>query len=148
MIKIREMNADDVSEVMKIERASFNEPWAEIHFYFDIYAKTAIDWVAVEGDELCGYLCFWKIEDEIHINNIAVSEKHRRSGVAQTMLDALSDFAAKHQVSMMTLEVNEHNEAAKSFYQKNGFLQVGRRPKYYEHDQADALILTKQLETT
>ncbi len=48
---------------------------------------------------------------------------------------------------MMTLEVSEHNMKAQSFYIKNGFKQVGIRPKYYEHDQADALILTKQLET-
>ena len=72
MIKIRDMNADDVSAVMKIERVSFNEPWAEIHFYFDLYSKVSYNWVAECKDELCAYVCFWKIEDEVHINNIAV----------------------------------------------------------------------------
>ncbi|MEA2077678.1 MAG: ribosomal protein S18-alanine N-acetyltransferase [Candidatus Marinimicrobia bacterium] len=147
MIKIREMNADDVPEVIKIERASFNEPWAEIHFYFDLYTKTSYDWVVVEDKELCGYLCFWKIKDELHINNIAVKESKQRRGVAQKMLDKLTIFAEKHRASMMTLEVSEHNKKAQNFYKKNGFEQVGIRPKYYEHDQADALILTKQLET-
>jgi len=146
MIKIRDMNADDVSAVMKIERVSFNEPWAEIHFYFDLYSKVSYNWVAECKDELCAYVCFWKIEDEVHINNIAVKEANRRQGVAQKLLDKMTNFALKSSVKSMILEVNEHNEPAQSFYKKNGFLEVGRRPKYYEHDQADALILTKEME--
>lgn len=148
MIKIREMTADDVPEVMKIERASFNEPWAEVHFYYEIYTKTSHDWVAVDKDDILGYLCFWKIADELHINNIAVRQDSRRHGIAQAMLDQLKRFGKKNGSSMMTLEVNEHNDPARRFYEKNGFKQAGLRPKYYEKDQADALILTKQLETT
>jgi ribosomal-protein-alanine N-acetyltransferase len=147
MITIREMNADDVPDVMKIERASFNEPWAEVHFYFDIYTKSAHDWVALSGNELCAYLCFWKIEDEVHINNIAVKETFRRQGVAQKMLDKLNAFALKKKITLMTLEVSEYNENAKRFYMKNGFERVGIRKNYYRHEQADAWILTKRLET-
>jgi [ribosomal protein S18]-alanine N-acetyltransferase len=147
MIIIREMHADDVSDVMRIERASFNEPWAEVHFYFELYTKTANNWVAIENNELCGYLCFWLIANEIHINNIAVKASKKRQGVAQEMMKKLTSFAHNNNVCTMTLEVNEHNEPAKGFYRKNGFEQVGIRPKYYQHDQADALILTKQLET-
>ncbi|MCF7832377.1 MAG: ribosomal protein S18-alanine N-acetyltransferase [Candidatus Marinimicrobia bacterium] len=147
MIKIRDMHADDVSEVMKIERASFNEPWAEVHFYFELYTRTAINWVAEEGKDICGYLCFWKISDELHINNIAVKEDRRQEGIAQKMIDKLLIFGRKNKSNMMILEVNEHNEKARKFYEKNGFVEVGRRAKYYAHDQADALILTKELET-
>jgi [ribosomal protein S18]-alanine N-acetyltransferase len=147
MIKIRDMNADDVAEVMKIERASFSEPWAEIHFYFDLYSKISYNWVAMNKDELCAYVCFWKIEDEVHINNIAVKEANRQQGIAQKILDKMTSFARKNKIKRMTLEVNEHNMSAQAFYKKNGFMEVGRRPKYYEHDQADALILTKGLET-
>ena len=147
MIKIREMTADDVSAVMRIERESFDEPWVETHFYFEIYTKSAFNWVAVGNEEVCAYLCFWKIVEELHINNIAVQKNHRRRGIAQMMLNELNAFAKKHRAVLMTLEVNEHNEEAKSFYKKNGFEQVGIRPKYYQKDQADALILTKQLET-
>jgi ribosomal-protein-alanine N-acetyltransferase len=148
MIKIREMTADDVSEVMTIERASFNEPWAETHFYFEIYTKTSENWVAVEDNIILGYLCFWTIADELHINNIAVRKDRRRQGVAQMMLDELYRLGKKHKASMMTLEVNEHNDSAIGFYRKNGFELVGIRPKYYAADQADALIMTKRLETT
>ena len=147
MIKIREMIPDDVPEVMKIERASFNEPWAEVHFYFELYAKTSHNWVAVEKNDILGYLCFWKLQDELHINNIAVHKDMRRKGFAQKMLDELSKFAKKNNARILTLEVNENNSAAIAFYNNNGFKQVGVRPNYYEKDKADALILTKKMET-
>ena len=146
MIKVREMTPEDISEVMMIERASFNEPWAETHFYFEIFTRTSIDWVAVDKKEIVAYLCFWKIADELHINNIAVKQNRRQEGIGQTLLDALHRFAKKHGAGIMTLEVNEHNDKAQNFYKKNGFEQVGIRPKYYQTDQADALILTKKLE--
>ena len=148
MMKIRDMHEDDVSAVMEIERASFNEPWAEIHFYFDLYSKVSYNWVAENKNEICAYVCFWKIQDEVHINNIAVKEANRHQGVAQKLLNKMLSFAFKKGVKSMTLEVNEHNISAQKFYEKNGFIEVGRRPKYYEYDQADALILTKELEMT
>ncbi|MCD6337377.1 MAG: ribosomal protein S18-alanine N-acetyltransferase [Candidatus Marinimicrobia bacterium] len=146
MIKIRDMHEEDVSAVMKIERASFNEPWAEIHFYFDLYSKVSYNWVAESKNELCAYVCFWKIGDEVHINNIAVKEANRRQGIAQKILNRILGFALKTGVKSLTLEVNEHNISAQAFYIKNRFVEVGRRPKYYEFDQADALILTRELE--
>ena len=72
----------------------------------------------------------------------------RCRGIAQKMLDKLLGFAKKHRSAFITLEVNEFNEKARKFYKKNGFEETGRRPKYYQKDLADALILTKQLETT
>ena len=100
MIKIREMTADDVSDVMKIERASFNEPWAEAHFYFEIYTRTSNDWVAVENDEILAYLCFWRIADELHINNIAVKETKRRRGIAQKLMNELTRICPETQVGI------------------------------------------------
>ena len=141
------MIPDDVPEVMKIEQASFNEPWAEVHFYFELYAKTAHNWVAVEKNDIFGYLCFWKLQDELHINNIAVNEDKRRKGFAQKMLNELLKFAKKNNARILTLEVNENNSGAIAFYKKNGFKQVGVRQNYYAKDRADALILTKQMET-
>jgi ribosomal-protein-alanine N-acetyltransferase len=146
MILIRDMHADDVSQVMKIERSNFNEPWAEMHFYFELYTKTSHNWVAEIDKELCGYMCFWHIEDEIHLNNIAVARVHQRKGVGQHMLDKLIEYALKLNCRIITLEVSELNNSAIGFYKRNEFEQVGLRPNYYVKDKADALILTKELE--
>jgi len=145
MISIRDMHADDVFEVMRIERNSFQEPWAEMHFYFDLYTKTSYNWVLLVEEKIRAYVCFWLIVDEMHLNNIAVDVDYRRKGLAQKILDEMFVFAKEHKTAFITLEVNEHNNQAIKFYQKNGFEQVGRREKYYQNDQADALIMTLEI---
>lgn len=145
MISIRDMQSDDVFEVMRIEEASFDEPWAEIHFYFDLFGKTSYNWVLTVEEKIRAYVCFWLIVDEIHLNNIAVDPDFRRQGLAQKILNKMIQFAIEHKAAFITLEVNEHNDKAKKFYEKNGFKQVGKRLKYYQHDQADALIMTMEM---
>ncbi len=146
MVHIRNMHADDVFEVMRIERTSFYEPWAEMHFYFELYTKTSHNWVALVDDKIKAYVCFWLIADEMHLNNIAVDEHCRRQGLAQKLLDKMLAFGRQHDAAFITLEVNENNLSAIRFYEKNNFKQVGRRKKYYQYDQADALIMTMEIQ--
>lgn len=145
MILIRDMHADDVFEVMRIERECFHEPWAEMHFYFELYTKTSYNWVLLLEDKIKAYICFWMILDEMHLNNIAVEKAFRQKGLAQKMLDKMIEFAKGNKASFITLEVNENNINAIAFYKKNGFEQVGRRLKYYQYDGADALIMTMEM---
>ena len=46
----------------------------------------------------------------------------------------------------LTLEVRASNTPAQALYEKLGFAQVGRRPKYYQNPREDALILRKEWE--
>lgn len=145
MIEIRDMHADDISEIVKIEKVSFDEPWGEMLFYLDLYTKVSYNWVLTIEEKIRAYVCFYLIVDEIHLNNIAVDPDFRCQGLAQKILDKMFELATEHKVAFITLEVNEHNDEAKNFYKKNAFKQVGRRTKYYEYDQADALIMTREI---
>ncbi|MFA6617609.1 MAG: ribosomal protein S18-alanine N-acetyltransferase [Candidatus Neomarinimicrobiota bacterium] len=147
MIEIRDMHADDISEVIRIEKNSFDEPWTEMLFYLDLYTKVSNNWVLTLEEKIRAFVCFYLIADEIHLNNIAVDPDFRCQGLAQKLLNKMFEFAKEHEVAFITLEVNEHNDKAKNFYKKNGFKQVGLRPKYYEHDQADALIMTMEIKS-
>ena len=46
----------------------------------------------------------------------------------------------------LTLEVRASNAPAQALYEKLGFREVGRRPKYYQNPREDALILRKEWE--
>ena len=46
-------------------------------------------------------------------------------------------------MNAMTLEVRKSNIAAKKLYEKLGFNSVGIRPKYYEDNKEDAIIMWK-----
>ena len=44
----------------------------------------------------------------------------------------------------LTLEVRASNAPAQALYEKLGFREVGRRPRYYQNPKEDALILRKE----
>ncbi|HWQ84167.1 MAG TPA: hypothetical protein VN363_06345, partial [Anaerolineales bacterium] len=57
------------------------------------------------------------------------------------LVQALQD-SIQHNCTSATLEVRAGNLAAQGLYQGFGFEIVGMRPKYYQDNQEDALIMT------
>ncbi len=90
---------------------------------------------------LVGLGCFWSILEEAHITILAVHPDYQRQGLGKFLLYALLRDAKRRQLEWATLEVKPSNQAALSLYQKFGFKEVGRRPKYYKDTGEDALIL-------
>jgi ribosomal-protein-alanine N-acetyltransferase len=88
-----------------------------------------------------GLGCFWSILEEAHITILAVHPDYQRQGLGKFLLYALLRDAKRRQLEWATLEVKPSNQAALSLYQKFGFKEVGRRPKYYKDTGEDALIL-------
>jgi ribosomal-protein-alanine N-acetyltransferase len=51
--------------------------------------------------------------------------------------------AARDGAAMMTLEVRVSNDPARRLYEKLGFQAVGRRPRYYQDNLEDAILMTR-----
>ena len=77
--------------------------------------------------------------------NIAVTPQYRRQGVAQALVEALVAHLKERENISLTLEVRVSNAPAIALYNKLGFEQVGRRPRYYTNPREDGLILRKEL---
>ena len=78
--------------------------------------------------------------------NVAVDPARRREGVARKLVQALVTALNENGVHALLLEVRASNEPAKALYERQGFIQVGRRPNYYRNPKEDALILRKEWE--
>jgi ribosomal-protein-alanine N-acetyltransferase len=78
--------------------------------------------------------------DEAEVVTLAVVPSQRRRGVGTALLRDAMDHAHRQGAAAMFLEVDIGNLAAQSLYRRLGFVQVGRRPRYYASG-ADALIL-------
>jgi ribosomal-protein-alanine N-acetyltransferase len=102
--------------------------------------------VAENEGEIIGYGGMWLILDEAHITNVAVRVSSRGNGVGEKLVHFLIDEASKSGARSMTLEVREGNIAARSLYEKMGFFVEGIRPKYYQDNKEDALIMWKRAE--
>jgi ribosomal-protein-alanine N-acetyltransferase len=83
-------------------------------------------------------------EDEAEVLTLAVAPEVRRQGVAGALLAAAMATAREQAARTMVLEVAIGNAAARALYERAGFVEAGRRPRYYA-DGGDALILRARL---
>ncbi|MCW3474635.1 GNAT family N-acetyltransferase [Limobrevibacterium gyesilva] len=80
--------------------------------------------------------------DEAEILTLAVAPPARRQGRARALLDAAAGRAAAAGARALYLEVSTANAPALALYAAAGFVEVGRRPRYYA-DGSDALVLRR-----
>ena len=140
------MLSNDIPEVMEIERASFSSPWSEGMFRKELLSPISYSLVALIDDEMrsgevAGYINFWIVADEIHLNNVAVKKNMKRKGIATSLLQAMFGTGRQADAPRATLEVRVSNSAAIALYNKFKFVVKGIRPRYYNDTQEDALIM-------
>ena len=134
-------------QLQQIEQRSFSVPWTEAMLRLQLDPNSHVFLTAETEDGLvAGYVGMMYVLDEGYISNVAVAPEYRRQGVADALLDALTDRARALRLSFLTLEVRESNAPAVALYQKHGFAPVGRRKDYYEKPREDALLMTRVLE--
>jgi ribosomal-protein-alanine N-acetyltransferase len=82
--------------------------------------------------------------DEAEILTLAVNPAARRGGIGAALLREAASLAATMGARAVFLEVSVANIAARQLYSASGFIQAGRRPRYYS-DNSDALVLRLDL---
>jgi len=91
-----------------------------------------------------GYLDARRVADELHVLALAVVAEARRRGVASALLAAAIAQAEATGAAVCHLEVRAGNAAARAFYARHGFAEVGYRRRYYAEGE-DAILLTRAL---
>lgn len=142
------MTLEDLDEVMVIERASFQTPWSQGAFRYELTQNRVAHCTVIRvGRRVAGYLCLWEIGHEVHITNLAVHPEFRRRGVARALLAAMLDGARRRGVELIFLEVRPTNAEAIGLYGSLGFQVIGRRKGYYFDTGEDALVMEAKLAT-
>ena len=144
MIEITTMTECHVAAVAELEKQNFSEPWSENSVRGELTNSLALWLVALDGEEVVGYVGSQTVLGEADMMNIAVSDSHRRRGIARQLVEEL---IARLDATMLTLEVRASNAPAIALYEKLGFQKVGLRKNYYRKPKEDALILRKEWET-
>ena len=139
---IRKATAADLSALARIEKEQFSNPWSQEYFAAELVNHRAQLFVAVEplGDELVGFLLYWKLDGELELHKIAVAGAWQRRGHASRLLAHFLSSGRSGGCDRAVLEVRAANAAAIRLYEKYGFRQVGRRRDYYDKPMDDALI--------
>jgi ribosomal-protein-alanine N-acetyltransferase len=150
---IRAATPADIPSMMHLaSHASSAAHWSRAHYdrVFGTDAPRRAAWVVEDGSQgkgnaLQGFLVAHEIAREWELENIVINEQFRRQGFATRLLLELINVARTEHASAIFLEVRESNHAARAFYQNRGFLETGRRPRYYSHPSEDAITYRLRL---
>ncbi|MCU1265030.1 MAG: ribosomal-protein-alanine acetyltransferase [Acidobacteria bacterium] len=151
-VSIVPMTEHDLLEVVEIEQNSRLSPWGWDAYHRELQSNDrGLMWVArldpklAKEQTLAGYIVGRLVVDELHINNVAVCDAYRRTGIATALLSRLLMAARGYRAATAFLEVRAGNAAAQALYEGCGFNTVGRRRNYYSNPQEDALIMTAEI---
>ena len=164
------MSADDIPQVVEIERESFPTMWPQTAYRRELQNKLARYLVITEpvaeepaeqsaagvwstlrrrlagahpaAEHLLGFIGVWMMAGEAHIVTVAVREQYRRMGIGERLLIACVDMSLDTGQEVVTLEVRKSNEVARQLYEKYGFQRVGVRVRYYTDNNEDAVLMT------
>ena len=144
MVRIIKMADEHIASVAQLEKECFGQcAWSENSLRESLQASGASFFVALCDGEIAGYVGMNTVLDEGYITNVAVSDSHRRMGVANSLIARLDECMAEVGLSFISLEVRVSNTPAISLYEKNGYQNLGRRKNFYRLPTEDAYIMTK-----
>lgn len=126
-----------------VHAAAFDRPWDAAAFQ----ALMDQPGVLALGDE-DGFILLRMAADEAEILTLAVRPEARRRGQGRALVRAATIQARLSGAGRLFLEVAEDNAAAGALYRQAGFVEVGRRPRYYprtDGPDAAALLLALNL---
>jgi ribosomal-protein-alanine N-acetyltransferase len=126
--------------------AAFPEdPWDAVALERILALSGGFGYLAWQGDAPAGFILARDLGGEVEILSLGVLSAWRRQGIGRALLNSVVAEAKRRRAGSLVLEVAIENAAARLLYAACGFVQVGRRPRYYRRadGRADALILRR-----
>ena len=149
---VRPATHGDLARIHDIERVAFSDPWS-LQSFAELLANPRVLFAVAERGgraegppEVVGYVVAWFVVDEAEVANVAVAPEARGRGVGARLLDEALSAARRHGAASVYLEVRDSNAAARALYASRGFVQIGRRRRYYRRPVEDALVLRRELD--
>lgn len=127
-----------------LHRACFPEdPWNAAAIAEILALKGFFGRLAWRDEAPVGFALALDLEGECEILSLGTLPRHRRAGIARTLLAEVCREARERRAEFAVLEVAIDNIAARALYAGFGFTQAGSRPKYYRRGDTliDAVIL-------
>lgn len=122
---MREMNAEDFTEVYRIMEASFPEderrPEGEQRALLSEERYRIYIEKNENTDKICAFIATWEFDDFIFVEHFAVDETERNSGKGTAILKKLTTSTEKQICLEVELPVEIAAKRRIAFYERNGF---------------------------
>ena len=145
--QLRRASGDDLEALMAIERDLFTtDAWSRESMAAEISDRHGYYLVAFpvgEPGRIDGYagLRAPLREPQADIQTIAVVPAARRRGLGRVLMLSLIEEARQRGAREIFLEVRADNPGAQALYETLGFEPIAVRPRYYQPDGVDAVVM-------
>ncbi|KTS14045.1 ribosomal protein S18-alanine N-acetyltransferase [Microbacterium testaceum] len=144
----RDATLDDLDAIMALEHASFpTDAWSAAMMREELASPHGWYVVVEEAGRVIGYAGLRAVRGarDADVQTITISEAARGRGRGRALLTTLLEEAGRRGVHDVFLEVRADNPVAQTLYASEGFVEVGRRPRYYQPDDVDAIVMQLDL---
>lgn len=148
LLQLHPMGIGHLSQVMAIERQSYEFPWSETIFADCLHAGYSAWVLTTAEEEVLAYALLAMGAGEAHVLNVCTAPTHRRLGLARSLLQHLIMISRAADLDRVLLEVRVSNTQGRGLYESLGFRRIGLRPRYYPGRDAreDAVVLALDLQ--
>jgi [ribosomal protein S18]-alanine N-acetyltransferase len=141
---IRAATPADIPAMRSIAAQAATAPqWDEHEFdrLFDSESSRLV--VVIDEPAVQGFVVAHQIGPEWELESIAVAPDAQRRGLASALLQHLLETVKQRGGDSVFLEVRESNVPARALYSGHGFVETGRRPRYYQDPDEAAVLYRK-----
>ena len=112
----------------------------------DLESENTYYLVAIDKNinKVIGYIGCELLVDHADITAVATHKDYLKKGIATTLLNTLEKHLQEKQIESIFLEVRTSNIPAINLYEKQNFIRISTRAKYYDNLE-DANIMKKDL---
>ncbi len=144
-VHLREMTVDDLPTVMVLEEELFApDTWTASMYREELGQSDTRHYLVADDDGVVvGYAGLIAYDDEAHVATIGVARDRQGEGTGALLLDALLTEADRRS-PVVLLEVRADTEVARGLYRRRGFTEIGRRPRYYQPSNTDAVVMKRE----
>ncbi|QLD12335.1 ribosomal protein S18-alanine N-acetyltransferase [Microbacterium oleivorans] len=145
---LRAATRDDLDAIMTLEQESFpTDAWSRTAMAAELASPHGRYLVDDDDGRVIGYggVRAARGADDADIQTIALAPGSRGTGRGRGLLRALLDEARHRGAREVFLEVRADNPVAQRLYLSEGFVEIARRPRYYQPDDVDAIIMQLRL---
>lgn len=145
---LRTATLDDLTAIMQLEKRNFpTDAWSEQTMGAEISSAHNHYLVDDDGGRVVGYGGVRALPggSDADIQTIALDAEFRGHGRGRMLLRALIGEAAARGARELFLEVRADNPVAEGLYLSEGFVELARRPRYYQPDDVDAVVMRLDL---
>lgn len=145
---LRAATPADIDGIMAIENASFpTDAWSAESMAAELASPHNRYLVDEAEGVIVGYGGVRALQGgaDADIQTIAFDSAHRGRGLGRALLRALLDAASARGAREVFLEVRADNPGAHGLYVSEGFEEIARRPRYYQPDDVDAIVMKLDL---